>query len=115
MKNEDDVMRKDLPDEEFRDFLASYDETAWIEKEKQSSKKIMQADMGITEEIKEEDEEKSSDGSDKDDFENHSPTESLNQEGKEEKKDGNEDEDVYPSLEEALEMEFDINQVTKLE
>lgn len=63
-RKEDDTMKRVLPEEELNDFLNKYDETAWYKKDKISLKKPAIMDTGITDEIKEVDEDRDSQDSD---------------------------------------------------
>jgi hypothetical protein len=67
-RKEDETMRRELPEDEFKDFLSYYDDTAYHQEEKkQPLKKPAFVDTGITDEIKEEDEDKDSENSDEND------------------------------------------------
>ena len=117
--DEEGTNRRDLPDDEFKDFLGTYEDVKWWIEKKVPVKTKPTLVTG-NEEIKEEDEGK--EGSD-------------SEENKEEKKDGQdslspmsndsayasnkggdeEDEDgAWPSLDEALAKDFDINEVSTL-
>lgn len=72
----DGVNKRDLPNEEFKDFLQSYDETMWQRPEDEEKDKPAEGktalNNGITDEIKEEVEE-GSDASDEEDNKPDSP------------------------------------------
>ena len=116
----DGTNKRELPNHEFQDFLSVYDETMWqkAEEEKKAPEPKNTLDTTITDEIKEEDQEGSEASDDeplnKTKANDDSPRSEINSvidntsigEGDEE---GN-----FMSLDEALESEFDINKVSKL-
>lgn len=112
------VNKRELPNSEFHDFLATYDETMWQrpEEEKKVEEKVL--DTGITDEIKEEEElsELSEDEADKDKPDSP-PLSNLGSERNTMVGEGDENEETFMPLDEALELEgnFDINKVTRLD
>ena len=118
-EKQDQTNKRELPNHEFQDFLSVYDDTMWqkIEEEKKAPEPKNTLDTTITDEIKEEDQEGSEASEDeevKQKVNDDSPRSEINSvidntsigEGDEE---GN-----FMSLDEALESEFDINKVSKL-
>lgn len=123
--NADGVNKRELPNSEFTDFLQTYDETVWQKKEEEKKKEDeIQGKTGIgaaiIDGIKEEEGEGSGDSDDEVDKtkQENSPDESSNS-GSEKNLtmvgEGDDNEDTFLSLDEALEADFDINKVSKLE
>lgn len=120
--NKDGVNKRDLPNEEFKDFLQSYDETMWQRPEDEEQEKTVTEGKNalknaITDEIKEEEQE-GSDASDEEDDKPDSPgADSMtgSQFNNTMINEGDEGDDTFMPLDEALGMEFDINKVSKLE
>ena len=114
------MKKGELPPEEFRDFSQTYDETMWQhpdeEKEVQSKKNPL--DNTITDEIKEEEQEGSDDSDGEDGKKPPSPGAESTGAGSNWNRnvdEGDEGEDTFPSLDEALNMDFDINKVSRLD
>jgi len=113
------VNKRELPNSEFHDFLATYDESMWQrpEEDKREEENAKTLDKGITDEIKEEEElsELSDDDADKE--KPDSPLSNLGSERFTQVGEGDDTEDTFMPLDEALELEsaFDINKLSKLE
>lgn len=107
--DEEGTNRRDLPEDEFKDFLNTYEEEKWwVEKEKPKINKTGLA--GGNEAIKEEDEGSGSD----DEKKLPSSMSSMSNDSKYASDKEDEDETVWPSLDEALAKDFDINEVSTL-
>lgn len=107
--DEEGTNRRELPEDEFKDFLGTYEEEKWwVEKEKPPVNKAGLA--GGNEAIKEEDEGSGSD----DEKKLPSSMSSMSNDSKYASDKEEEDETVWPSLDEALAKDFDINEVSTL-
>jgi len=109
--DEEGTNRRDLPEDEFKDFLNTYEEEKWwVEKEKP---KINKSGLpGRSETIKEEDENEGSGSEEEKKLD--SELSSMSNDSKYASDKEEEDETVWPSLDEALAKDFDINEVSTL-
>ena len=117
--DEEGTNRRDLPDDEFKDFLGTYEDVKWWIEKKMPVKTKPNLTARETEEIKEEDEGKEGSDSEENKEEkkegsplialSHDSAYASNRGGDEEDEDG-----AWPSLDEALAKEFDINEVSTL-
>ena len=124
--NADGVNKRELPNSEFPDFLTTYDETAWQRNQDEEEKKAQELkpktslENAIIDGIKEEEGEGSGDSDDEADKTNKLDSPGASSMAGSERNltmvgEGDDTEDTFLSLDEALEADFDINKVSKLD
>ena len=117
--------KRELPNSEFQDFLQTYDETMWQSKEEEEKKAADIAapkttlEAGFIDGIKEEEGEGSGDSDEEVDKTKQDSPGASSMGGSERNLtmvgEGDDNEDTFMPLDEALEAEFDINKVSKLD
>ena len=124
--NADGVNKRELPNSEFCDFLQTYDETAWQRNQEEEEKKASELkpksslENAIINGIKEEEGEGSGDSDDEAEKTKVEDSPVASDMAGSERNltmvgEGDDTEDTFLSLDEALETDFDINKVSRLD